>query len=106
MSSLHTFLTLTLFFILTAVPPSLTFPCPSSGDINPCTCISAPGGLFPIDMKCPDDTTEEELTTAFQANFPYKQFRTFYMDGNQVIQTLSDMGNEVNFKEFKVDNGV
>lgn len=96
-----------LFLILTVVPTVLAYPCPSGGDINPCKCISAPGGLFPIDMKCPDTTTEAELTTVFQANFPYKKFRSFYMDGNQNINTLSDtmLGDVVSFKKFQVDNG-
>lgn len=76
------------------------FPCPEYSAITPCECsYDESDNLY---MNCTDVESEEQLVSVFQAEFPFKTFKSFYMGPNAGIKFFGDIFNDVTFEEVEV----
>ncbi|ROT75387.1 Oplophorus-luciferin 2-monooxygenase non-catalytic subunit [Penaeus vannamei] len=77
------YLSLGLFILGAGASSRGSWPCPEPEEIAPCICIAEETG--DINMDCSEVQSDEELSRAFRANFPFSDLNKFTM-----IKSLSE----------------
>ncbi|CAL4153242.1 unnamed protein product, partial [Meganyctiphanes norvegica] len=78
--------------------------CPDAEDIFPCVCTyySASNTL---DLECSSVESEEQLKQIFKADFPFKNFREFKVQGNNNLKVLeAGIFNGISFERIDIGN--
>lgn len=73
-------------------------PCPDEVAIDPCICSSVNNDTSYIVMDCTNVENEEQLQTVFLADFPTREYQSFYMKYNRNLTRLGDVFQGTTFR--------
>ncbi|CAL4094802.1 unnamed protein product [Meganyctiphanes norvegica] len=79
-------------------------PCPDAEDIAPCVCTYY-NESNTMALDCSAVESEEQLKQIFKADFPLKNFREFYFQGNNNLKVLeAGIFNGISFEIINIGN--
>jgi len=80
--------------------------CPDAAEIHPCKCLVSVTAenleLIQLDLYCDEPITEEELEKVFNAELPWSEFNTFYLDSNEIHEIGDINHNGISFEEIRI----
>ncbi|XP_063585680.1 oplophorus-luciferin 2-monooxygenase non-catalytic subunit-like [Penaeus indicus] len=106
--NLLVYLSLGLFILGAEASSKGSWPCPEPEEIAPCTCTADPGG--DINMDCSNVQSDEDLSAAFKANFPFTDLNQFTMikspsdDKIGITKLSADTFGNVTFTSFAISH--